>query len=66
MSMKTSAIPKSLIYVYFDEYLYKVEEVEQDGVVELAKLLLPVNVLAWQQLLDSLRQIRTLIINLNF
>jgi hypothetical protein len=49
-----------LIYleIHLDKNVDKVQEVEEDGVVQLPQLLLPVHVLPGVQLLDSLHNIQ--------
>ncbi len=44
--------------IYLDKNVDKVQEVEEDGVVQLPQLLLPVHVLTGVQLLDSLHNIQ--------
>ncbi len=44
--------------IHLDKNVDKVQEVEEDGVVQLAQLLLPVHVLPGVQLLDSLHNIQ--------
>jgi hypothetical protein len=44
--------------IHLDKNVNKVQEVEEDGVVQLPQLLLPVHVLTRVQLLDSLHNVQ--------